>query len=729
LELKPAPADLEIESHSCLVCGSDEKTVVATAKDYDAGYDIEWNIVQCQNCGFHFTDPRPTMDCMLRYFYPEDYVCYQRDNLSPLTAKVTDMRWNTGMYLLKREIEKILPDPAQGRILDVGCAHGQILEFLMERTGWDMVGVEPVREIAEQAIKTGAEVHVATLEEAGLDSDSFDVVMMSHVLEHVDDPDVTVREARRILKPGGCLLAFMPDHDGEDRKRLGSLWWGYHVPRHLYHFDHISISQLLEQRGFEVLKVRDTPFPNLQAWNIEYQARGRGLSGAGLKLFSRYNPALWPAATAMGIYFRHTGNRRSGIMQVVARKSVLWDSIPDEVKKRRLKNENAMYKRRGIEALRMEKRKNRSWEERRFYPAMLRRNRPLMKRFSKYALKNLLTGKPTFWGADLAITYGCNFNCRHCFAKSSLADPGKKPMNTQQWKDVIKHLLEADCIFFQMQGGEPLTHPDLYELIEACEPGRSLVNVITNGVLVTEEHIRRFAELGIIRLEVSLDSAIAAEHAAFRGISEKEAQEVFDHCMWVVKRAWDYGIGGGIYTTVSTESLWTPGVQELISYCRENRIAQYFSVAAPVGAWQGRYDLLINAVDREYLRLMCEKDPLPYRDITPRRAFSYGCPAVKETLYFTPYGDVCPCPYTHISLGNILEEPVMEIRRRAMKVPQYRDRVDICPVAEDHSFIGRYISKTYGADLPADGRKIFDFHAGSAYSGIERGRVLPTDGT
>jgi len=707
MPLKPAPQDLEIESVDCFICGSSEKEEIAKAKDFDAGYDIDWRVVRCSHCGFVYTDPRPTMACMLKYFYPDDYVCYQQDSLDKLSQAALGFRWNIALLFLKREIEKVLPNPHEARILDVGCAHGRILKFFRERTDWHMVGVEPIAEVAAEAKLTGAEVHVATLENAHLPENHFDVVLMSHVLEHIENPDLTVREVHRILKPEGHLIAFMPDHDGEDRRRLGSLWWGYHLPRHLYHFDYDSISRLLEQRGLQVMKVRDTPIPNLQAWNIEYQVRGRNLPEPVLKVINRWNPALWPVAVGMQQFFRHTGTRRSGIMQVVARKSLLWDTVSDDVKAKWRRNDNALLQRKTIESLRLEKKKNRTWEERSYLPPSMKRQRPLISRLSKYAATNLVTRKGTFWGVDLAITYDCNLKCTHCFAASTLADSERHVLTTDEWIKVIKHLLDAGCIFFQMQGGEPLTRPDLETLILACEPERSIVNVISNGILIEEKELQRFKEIGVKWIDISIDSANPEEHDAFRGNVDKQLS-ILEHGLWVIRRARELDMIGGVFTTVTTDSLWEPNMQKLIDFCRTERIPQYFSVAVPVGAWAGRHDLIINAIDREFIRLLCEKDPLPYRDITPRRSFSAGCPAVKETLYITPYGDVCPCPYQHIALGNILEEPVQRIRNRAMKVKQYRERVDICPVAEDHSFIAKYLSKTYGAKLPIDGRKLFN---------------------
>lgn len=717
MRLKPAPKDLEIESAKCFICGSEGKEEVARVKDFDAGYDIEWRAVRCTNCGFIYTDPRPTMECMLKYFYPEDYVCYQQNQLSPFTHAANRFNQNLGTHVIKDEIEKLLANPRAGRILDVGCAHGQILEYLRKRTSWELVGVEPVAAVAEEAKLVGAEIHVSTLEKAQLPSNSFDVVLMSHVLEHVDNPDLTVREVFRILKPEGHLLAFMPDHDGEDRKAFGNLWWGYHLPRHLYHFDYISISQLLEQRGFEIRDVRNARWPNLQSWNLEYQLRGLNLPNAFFEKVNRYNPVLWPASILMDGYFKNKGSKHSGVMQVVARKSILWETIPDEVKAKRLKNENAMQKRRAIETLRLEKRRGLGGAEKlRIVKWLTGPARPLTRRLIEYGAKNALTDTPTFWGADLAITYDCNFKCEHCFARSSLTNKSRKELTTEQWIKVIKQLLEAGCVFFQMQGGEALVHADLYKLIEACEPERSVVNIITNGSLIGEEELQRFKKLGVYKIEVSVDSAIGEEHAKFRGQGDK-ASSVLEHCKWVVNRANEIGLTGGMYTTVTTESLWTPGVQQLIEYCRDNHINQYFSVAIPAGAWKGRHDLLLNAVDREYLRLLLYKVDTAFRDMTYprgtslgpllRRIFSHGCPAVKESLYFTAYGDVCPCPYTHISLGNVLEEPIVQIRNRALKIPQYRDRVHLCPISEDHSFIKKYLSKTYDANLPIDGKKLF----------------------
>ncbi len=149
----------------------------------------------------------------------------------------------------------ILPFRGQGRLLDVGCGPGRLLQELREQ-GWDVQGVDFSSTAVSRAQRVGLNVRQGDLLTVGFDDNCFDVVLFSHSLEHVFDPVATLREARRILKPGGRLLLFLPNAGSAEAALFGQWWVAWDPPRHLFHFDKGSVTRLLDKAGFGIVEIR-----------------------------------------------------------------------------------------------------------------------------------------------------------------------------------------------------------------------------------------------------------------------------------------------------------------------------------------------------------------------------------------------------------------------------------------------------------------------------------------
>lgn len=144
-----------------------------------------------------------------------------------------------------------LPAPAAGeaRMLDVGCGAGLLLAR-MRSLGWDVAGVEP-DERGAAAVRSrlpGASVY-AQIEDAP--EASFDAVTLSHVVEHLADPEATLSGCLRALKPGGQLVVSTPNSASSACARFGASWLHWDPPRHLQIFDVGNLAGLLGRVGFE----------------------------------------------------------------------------------------------------------------------------------------------------------------------------------------------------------------------------------------------------------------------------------------------------------------------------------------------------------------------------------------------------------------------------------------------------------------------------------------------
>jgi SAM-dependent methyltransferase len=204
-----------------------------------------WPAWDCGACGVAFVWPLPDAEELEEVYRFERYadVVYRAD--SPRMRRRAAM---VDALLMKAEasIEHI------GSLLDVGCSTGTLMD-VASRRGWRVEGLERDRTTAETAARrVGAVVHCAeTIGELPGDR-SYDLIIMSHVLEHVRDPATALREARARLHTPGNLLIRVPNADSVGSRSTGRLWPWFCPPVHLYYFDLGALTVLLDRTGFEV---------------------------------------------------------------------------------------------------------------------------------------------------------------------------------------------------------------------------------------------------------------------------------------------------------------------------------------------------------------------------------------------------------------------------------------------------------------------------------------------
>src|SRR5205823_1209681 len=204
-------------------------------------------VAQCQSCGLCFTNPRPSRQSITS-FYPDSY----RPHQTPDARRRRPRPVSPGSWARPRNERLALPWHGEGRLLDFGCGGGSYLER-MARQGWRVTGVD-ASPAAVNRIRNdlGLNAHVGSLPHARLHAESFDVVTMWHSLEHVHDPLDVLRQARRLLAPGGKLVVAVPNIDSLPFRWFGHAWYGLDLPRHLTHFSAWTLKLMLQRAGFGV---------------------------------------------------------------------------------------------------------------------------------------------------------------------------------------------------------------------------------------------------------------------------------------------------------------------------------------------------------------------------------------------------------------------------------------------------------------------------------------------
>jgi len=222
-------------------------------------------IVRCVKCGLAYARPQePIRSIYLKYRDMQDEVYISEERGRRMAAKI-----------LLKKIERY---KRGGKILDVGCATGFLLDEAKQR-GWQAYGVE----LSHWAVTYGKEhfnlnIFEGLLKEAEFPPNHFDAIVLMDSLEHLPNPKKTLEELRRILKPNGILCISTPDIDSFLSKILGARWWGIQQS-HLYYFSKKTLEKMLDAAGFTVARrsSHERVF-SVAYWNKRLSSYNKGLS-------------------------------------------------------------------------------------------------------------------------------------------------------------------------------------------------------------------------------------------------------------------------------------------------------------------------------------------------------------------------------------------------------------------------------------------------------------------
>jgi SAM-dependent methyltransferase len=243
---------VEPSSHTtltqCPVCTSTGVERVEQCNDHFLTGE-EFSLMRCKDCELWFTNPVPPPEGMARYYQSEAYISHSSTSTG-LISKIYRIVRSMTLRTKYRLVARYKP---QGSILDIGCGTGHLLREFSQR-GWITKGIEPGVDPRQFAVSTfGLDVEDEPALN-NLNTSSFDVISMWHVLEHVHDPVARMNQVHRLLKADGIVVVALPNHSAWDATQYGSFWAAWDVPRHLLHFNQSAFLNLAHRSGFTLLK-------------------------------------------------------------------------------------------------------------------------------------------------------------------------------------------------------------------------------------------------------------------------------------------------------------------------------------------------------------------------------------------------------------------------------------------------------------------------------------------
>ena len=208
-----------------------------------------FTLVNCIQCGFKFTNPRPSAKEIDKYYDSEDYISHSN------TAKgiINKIYHLVKTRAIKKKIHLIEDlNPSSKDILDIGCGAGSFLKGIND-TGWTTTGIEPSKKTRNYCTDI---LNLNVLDEPFLKStnNKYSIITMWHVLEHVHELNARIEEIYRLLNPGGYAIIAVPNYLSKDAVKYEEYWAAYDVPRHLYHFSADIMKSLFTKHKLKFIK-------------------------------------------------------------------------------------------------------------------------------------------------------------------------------------------------------------------------------------------------------------------------------------------------------------------------------------------------------------------------------------------------------------------------------------------------------------------------------------------
>jgi 2-polyprenyl-3-methyl-5-hydroxy-6-metoxy-1,4-benzoquinol methylase len=237
----------------CPICGKEDFKNFLVVTD-NAVSKESFVIVECENCSFKFTNPRPDINSIGKYYESEEYISHSNIKTGIINRAYHVVRSIT----TKQKVELINRNSsAKGAVLDYGCGTGIFLAAC-KNDGWEIRGIEPNDKAREEATNQTGEIIAKDLQDIA--GEKFEVITLWHVLEHIHTLNETLAELIDQLQDDGTMIIAVPNADSHDAQLYKADWAAYDVPRHLYHFTQSTMKRLLKKHKMKLQEVLPMKF-------------------------------------------------------------------------------------------------------------------------------------------------------------------------------------------------------------------------------------------------------------------------------------------------------------------------------------------------------------------------------------------------------------------------------------------------------------------------------------
>ena len=237
----------------CPICESNESHNYLKSRNFRINNE-PFDVQECKSCSLRYTSPLPGVSEIGKYYATDNYISHTGTKKGLINTLFHAVR-----FITLRQKQRLLKSIAKGKKhLDIGAGNGVFLEF-MQSKGWDVSGIE-LDDQSRAAIEKNLNLTIAKTVQERNEPETYDIITMWHVLEHVYDLKTDIQAIKDKLKQDGKLVVAIPNCASFDEKRYQEFWSAYDLPIHLYHFRPNNIKDLFEQFDMEVVAMKPMKF-------------------------------------------------------------------------------------------------------------------------------------------------------------------------------------------------------------------------------------------------------------------------------------------------------------------------------------------------------------------------------------------------------------------------------------------------------------------------------------
>lgn len=283
------------------------------------------------------------------------------------------------------------------------------------------------------------------------------------------------------------------------------------------------------------------------------------------------------------------------------------------------------------------------------------------------------------------VTNECNLECEMCYA-TKYDDPKECPLTLEEIRSVWHECEKQGAFLSIIEGGDPTLRKDLDHVVKAMHPERNIVVLVSNSLLLTEELIRHYKKIGISVLHLSLDGATPELNDSIR-----RSEGLFDKVMQCVQWAKEAGLT--VYLSSVLKHTNKKEYEDILTLARKLGIGVSGALLVAQGRYETRLDERLTEEDRKWVMeyLLKEYSDVLRFDWNTNFSCSYECPAGREKISISLYGEVMACVCNHLSFGSVRKEPISAILKRMNNFSYFKEKNERCLVGFDTEYRRKYM--------------------------------------